>query len=162
MMKRTVERFLLLLASSSFTTRQLREFANWVLEVDATVLEETIRKLKEAVERVPIDQEEGLLRKSSWNDKLPTSQNGPSKQIIRLLRKEAGLSAGKASEILRKEVLNEYGFTKVPKLGKDSFENWVKRVSKKVPYSILLHIATRIRNEIAHMPKRDWPLRSGR
>ena len=77
-----------------------------------------------------------------------------------LLLGDARLTKSQAIELMTRE-LGEYAPTAspLPYSGKMSFRAWIERLQVSTPPSVLLHIANKIRNELVHLPKSDWPLR---
>ena len=97
-------------------------------------------------------------RISSAKVSLASPEDDPVNRIQRLLLGEANLSGIQASNLLYVALRKNNKVSQ--KKSKDSFSRWIRSVAKIVPYSVLLHEATKIRNRVVHSPAQDWPLRN--
>ena len=171
MNRNPTSKLLLLLAMSSLSKREIIEAINEIALMSNRELDEmltTTRKLYPEVSSnifhsyINIDNEYDTnkykLERPSTSTKKPRQTTDIAYEIDRLLRKEAGLSATVAAEWLTIEIRKEMGGILIPKIGKGAFISWVERISKKTPPSLLLHIATKIRNAYVHGKDKDWPL----
>lgn len=157
-MNKSVEQFILLLASTPFNYRQIHEVIQWIDVNGTKTLEEAVHSIRGVAQNTLSKVEKNVPR-----TKKPvrlTNESLPAEQIDILLRVEAGLSTAEASELLLKEIHEQTGAISLPKLGKNAFKKWISSLSKNVPDSLLLHCAMKIKNERVPSPKQDWPLRS--
>jgi len=146
-MNRSVEQFLLLLASAPFDSLQIREIVHWIDVNGTSMLEEAIESLRGGAQQTKTLVEKNLLSTDASTDA----------QIEIILRVEAELKTTDASQLLLKEIHDQFGPILLPKLGKNSFKKWVGRLSKKVPYKLLFQYAMKIRDERVQNPCQDWP-----
>ncbi len=169
-MNRSVEQFLLLLASAPFDSLQIREIVHWIDVNGTSMLEEAIESLRGGAQQTKTLVEKNLLSTDASTDANSTKQhpeqvkpillgneNTPAEQIEIILRVEAELKTTDASQLLLKEIHDQFGPILLPKLGKNSFKKWVGRLSKKVPYKLLFQYAMKIRDERVQNPCQDWP-----
>lgn len=84
-----------------------------------------------------------------------------------MLIDEAGLTKRHAMELIRNsiegrsDISGQSADSKLPEFGRLSFVDWIDRVSRTVSQSELLHVATKLRNELVHTGTTDWPLKKG-
>jgi len=166
-MKNSIEKLCLILASSDITRPQLRDASEWFKKNGVNALERIVFRIREAAEDAvnefdrPLRLQEG---RNLGNLDLVTDKSTVtyvSKRIEKLLRQEAGLSAWQAKKKLLEALEKYQGFriSPPPSLEKKAFSAWVEFLCNLTPHNLLLQEATRIRNEIAHEPKSDWPLK---
>jgi len=162
-----IKKLCLLIAASDITENQLKEVCNWININGAEQIEIVVSKIRTGAKNAvmesivfPKSKAARLIEISNEVDKLNDSTNAYN-QVVRLLRLESNLSASSASEMLiaALEKSDHHYNTIIPRLGKKSFRQWVDQIAKIIPYSVILHNATKIRNSIVHRPKSDWPLR---
>ena len=82
-------------------------------------------------------------------------------QIESLLLVGAALSKSQSSDLLYSEMIKEYGNTYyIPSPNKIAFRLWIARLLDQVPPSKVMHVASKIRNELVHGRRSvsDWPL----
>ena len=163
-MNKSIEQFILLLASSSFNHLEIRDIANWVDANGGAVLEDSVRGLRRTAQqtllrtRISVQRddsiqksnEDGDLSSDDLDPLLVGSKDDPAVQIETMLRIDAGLKTTEASELLLREIDEQIKQpVSLPKLGKNAFRIWIDRVAKKVSYGLLIECATKIKNEIA-------------
>lgn len=157
-------RVLLVLASLDLERAELRALATWIEKHGAKRFMSRIEILRRAANdpqyagfSPPPDRAARLLRATS-------EPSDFSEKVERLLVDELGLSRQHASELLRYKLINDLGVGDgLPELARSSFRAWVDRIARSVPQSVILHAATRIKQEVGgRQPIADWPLkRSG-
>lgn len=162
-MNKSIEQFILLLASSSFNHLEIRDIANWLDANGGTVLDESVRNLRRtaqqtllrtriSIQRDKDGQEDGDLSAEDL-ELLVGGKDDPAVQIETMLRIDAGLKTTEASELLLREIDEQIKQpVSLPKLGKNAFRIWIDRVAKKVSYGLLIECATKIKDEIAKPP----------
>ncbi len=167
-MNRDIAKLCLVLANSELTKSQLREACAWIEKNGGKALERAVSRIRLAAENAvfvgedPIPSSSGrhgqLVEDSNKLDRVPDN----AEQVANLLSHETGLTASKASDLLLCALAQNENMevSSLPRLHKKSFQSWIRRISKNVPYSVLLHEATKIRNDIIKIPKHDWPLRN--
>jgi len=92
-MNRTVEQFLLLLASTPFSHRQIQDITHWVDVNGTAALEEAVQSLRGTAQKTLTQVEKKLPRTAK--PVRPRNDSLPAEQIDILLRVEAGFSTGK-------------------------------------------------------------------
>lgn len=165
-MNKSLERLLFALAFSGLSEREIRNSIR-LIEIQGS----------DAIVRMVLDIRRAAKSKF-YEHALPEMANPNQDRYLRgrlgahgddvgiriehLLRKEAGLGAGRAAEALLKSLQSERPVPKnLPRFrSKDGFTSWIRRLSQSVPASRLLHHATKIRNRTVHSDHGDWPLRS--
>lgn len=163
-MNRMSNRVLLLLASSGLNEADFEEFGEWYDQVGMSRFLHSVSSLRNLQRKFAPD---ALGVDKDFADRGYRTAHSPSEDIAQLLRRDAGLSATEAAEYLvsrlqrRKDVPRDM-LASIPPLNKSSFNSWLARLSRQVPYSILLQEATLIRNELTHrLGRADWPLKQG-
>jgi len=156
MKSRTISRFMLAIASSDLTDAELRELEKW-LQNTPHVLSRQVKALREQAGR--------LASPSGEHDPEDNTSNNPDRdplveRLDQLLRREAGLNATRAADLLAERIHEEYRDLSIPSLGKESFQRWLRLLLEEVPATSLLHFATQIRNSAVHAPMSDWPLKA--
>lgn len=100
------------------------------------------------------------------SDALPSARGQAARdgsvgdRVERLLKHEAGLSAGAASDMLS-EMLVAAGLIhrdEIPPLSRKALRIWVDRILRRVPAKDILRFATLIRNQYVHDVNTDWTL----
>lgn len=142
----------------------MKEAFKWIELKGAYALEIAVLEIRSAAKNAIMESnitKGGQLSQIKDEVYLPNEKANVYKQVERLLRLDANLSASRASEMLiaALEENEQYRSKSFPRLGKKSFRKWVEQLSKITPPSIILHNATKIRNSIVHSPEIDWPLR---
>ena len=160
---KTVEQFLLFMASSPFNHLEIREISNWLDGNGGAVLEESVQNLRRTAQQTLLKTRINMLRNSDDDFSIEefdlpplTDEDDPAVQIETLLRIDGGLKTTEASELLLREIYEQLGRSLVlPKLGKNAFRLWLDRLAKKVSYPLLLECATKIKEEIAESSSMD-------
>jgi hypothetical protein len=165
-MNEPVARICLLLATSNERSNDLRSFARWIEQVGPHGLVNAIERIRDAAD---LFTKEPTLNSSRAErhivDRSAESSNRQEviAKIQELLFKDGGLSKSAAAEILFERLAIELGGTdRLPIPQKVAFETWLGRVLDRTPESVVLHVVTRIRNEITKERLRsDWALKKG-
>lgn len=160
--------FCLLLAGTVERQSDLRSFARWVDQVGPQGLVAAVERIRDAAElaaNVPVSgssKAAQLLERAVDN---PMRKDVLTRVAQLLLA--TGLSKSAAANLFLDQLLKEpwvnQGTSNVPLPlpQKVAFETWLKRILDRVPESIVLHVATRLRNELAHgeRSRPDWALK---
>ena len=157
-MRAETHRLAFLLAASGLSDREIMAELKAAERLGNATLIAQVRAIRAAI------------RKEGWRDLLdvpraeelkPSTTKNLAKQVDLLLRREAALSAQRAAAVLTRALKDEgVPSTAVPAFRpKKGFASWLNSVARAVSPSMLLHLATRIRNEAIHAPPGDWPLR---
>lgn len=155
-------RALILLASSGLNESELGALAEWCERYGERRLVGTVLSLRMRQRQLTADL---LDDDRNQSERRLSASRSPSEDIATLLRRDTGLSATHAAELLvdrlRKRTDLPSGIIRsIPVLGKSAFDTWVTRLSRLVPYSVLLQEATLIRNDLTHLGgDSDWPLK---
>ena len=156
---------LLRLAAGSASAKELKQFFNWVQDAGPDHVMKTLVRLRDlsrdAQKELTQVQNPAVASKTSAEDARIAEHMPMIKSVERLLLQEAGLSKSTATRALISELRNvptEYGYLSSP--AKVSFRSWLARIGEDVSDSRVLHVASRIRNEVVHGSKSvsDWPL----
>lgn len=167
-MNKNIAKFCLTLAKSNLTEAQLRDACSWIERNGAGALELAVKRIrvtsKHAVKESesPTPNNRFVQQNRSKEDIRHIRIPDTAKQVDKLLRDRTELTVSRAADLLLKalEKNQQINTSALPKLQqKKGFHNWIRRLSKKIPYNIILHEATRIRNDIVKAPTTDWPLR---
>lgn len=83
-----------------------------------------------------------------------------AREVEGLLTQSAGLTKNEAASILETEFLNLHPDISLPSRNKVALQTWLIRLADVVPPSELLHVSTKIRNQIVHGERTvsDWPI----
>lgn len=161
-MRNAAAKICLMLAGSNLTRKELRLFCHWVDSYGARRLEEAVLMIRRQAENLDefasLDDELRISSVRHPKVSLASPEDDPVNRIQRLLLGEANLSGIQASNLLYVALRKNNKVSQ--KKSKDSFSRWIRSVAKIVPYSVLLHEATKIRNRVVHSPAQDWPLRN--
>jgi hypothetical protein len=93
--------------------------------------------------------------------------DAPARQARDLLLNETGLSEGLAAHRLAERLKREVSVRRIkvpasawrePSEG-ENFVTWLSRLGQAVPWSLILHVAARLRSEYVKEPEPIWPLR---
>jgi hypothetical protein len=166
-MKNSIKKLCLILASSDITRAQLREASEWLKKNGVNALERIVFRIREAAEDAvnefdrPFRLQEGRNLSDLYLATAKSNVTYVAKRIEKLLREEAGLSAWQAKKKLLEALEKYQGFriSPPPSLEKKAFSAWVEFLANHASHNLLLQEATKIRNEIVHGPKSDWPLK---
>lgn len=153
-----IARVSLLLASSDLEASELRSLERWLEKNGPRRLMSMIEDLRALSEsREPSNP---LLRRNEVD--APSPNADLVDRIERLLIDEAGLGKSEAASLLQNELrLEGISPSDVPTLNRTAFSRWIEQVAARVSPSLLLHIATRVRNDRVHgRSSSDWPLRT--
>lgn len=151
-------RTILILAASPLSDSELRSFAKFIEKEGALEFVRIIQQLRNFHD-TPWSSPSPLRR--GFDDERLSEHQPLIDNIEKLLLSGAGLTKRQASNILFHEIEKEEGpSVYVPSPNKVAFRLWLARVFDQVAPSRILHIASRIRNEIVHGTKSvsDWPL----
>ena len=152
----------LLIAGSDLSRSEIRDFFNWIDSIGPQRASALVGQLRDLALGDDVLPSRAQVVRPRENAERPTSAGDREivEKIEKLLLVEAGLTKTKAIELLARELDREVGSsTPIPDAGRNSFRAWIDRLYREVPSSLLLHVATKIRNELAHAPRTDWPLR---
>lgn len=147
---------ILLLAASKLTRRELAEAIRDLHQNPPDELLIRVEEVRRANRR--------FVREQSWMGPRYRPEDRPTDAIGRvehLLRREANLTVAQAASALITAMERDLGTGSelfVPPK-RESFRKWLKRMTRIVSVSQLLHYATQIRNDAVHRGESDWPLR---
>ena len=159
---------LYLLAGSALSPKQIRELCEWFKDHPANEIVELVVNLRNQNLRAALGAEgavEGRTEqvRSAYSDR----DNDVKRQVIRLLRSEARLSARVAATLLSEEVRKELASrseletgdeVRIPTYRKESFDAFLTKLLRIIPPRLLLHLSYRIRNQVVHEGTSAWPL----
>lgn len=168
-----VSKICLLIAASDEQTDGIEAFARWM---DATGPQEFVNLITRLRRLVPVkagisldDVEDRRQGRSSERVAYHSSNRTSSRSIDNLAAKleqllvfDAGLSKTESAKLLVAELIEERAIEgAIPEYGKAGFNSWLKRLLDQVPESVMLHVATRLRNRITHSDRSllDWSLK---
>jgi hypothetical protein len=158
---RAIDRLCLLLASSDFSDKELREMVSVLERVSPAELARVVERL-----RTLAAHEISRLRKAGSHTDLERSgalenRTGIATRVERLLRGDAGLSSSQAIKLLVDVLITGAGIPErmVRPRARETLRQWVLRISSDIPPSELLHYASALRNQLVHASPSDWPLR---
>lgn len=147
-----VSRIALLLAASDISSYEIRQFERWMENNSHGRLVKLIEKLRDLADASP-----------GSGSVIPQMSRIPDEvvpRVQRLLIDEGGLSKGVAMRLIDEALRDEGYSVDVSSNNRISFARWLDRVSSSVSPSVLLHIATKLRNERVKSSDSDWPLKS--
>jgi hypothetical protein len=175
-MKRPIPSLLLQLAGSDASIGEIRALAEWIRSEGPNALTSAVSRLRNtaqslAQERNGESSDDAFVgaRIDKRNVMLADLANisAPARQVVELLM-ETGLPMGKAASLLLSALLKHAGEQELriteqqakslPNPTRD-FGAWLTALGNIVPFSMILHHATRIRNEYVHKQEPIWPLR---
>ena len=153
---KNAERLLILLAASGLGDKSILDGLKSIRALTDRELLARVRDIRHALRNVRTVAKEGPYEDS--DSKLEHHQRLMiADQVAHLLQREGGLSTLEAVNRLTKSLMRDVSVA-VPEFNsKEGLRGWLTRLN--VHPSVLLHLATRIRNEVMHSPQRDWPLR---
>jgi hypothetical protein len=157
MKKNLFQSYCLLLAGSGFSEAEISEILSFADQYGRDQIQKRIRQLRNP----QLVSQEDEDYSSRYSSRSRSSIGDPLKKAEDLLRREAGLPAAVAADLLAEEVSDRLNISKsqLPPLGKGGFADWLRRLSNHVPINELLHLATIIRNRSVHAPSDVWPLK---
>lgn len=89
----------------------------------------------------------------------PSVPSSTLDRIVEILTQEAGLPAAHAAELLSMRLSEKFPTTQIPPFRtKDGLRKWLNQLAKIRSTSEILHLATRIRNEVVHRPTLQWSI----
>lgn len=152
-----VGKVLLVLANSDLRGGDLRNFARWLSRSDAQRLVDAVERTRAFADSFGSPKiQAGELPALSARTDVSTDL---ADKVIQLLG-EATVSRNEAMKLLALELSRETGVDIQPgDPRKTPLRKWIELLAAVVPESLLLHVATRIRNTRVHDKKSDWPLR---
>lgn len=157
MMKDSLPRILLALASVDADRNALREFVRWIDLNGIDQAAEIVQSLRLSASGMHRESARGLFSE----EPLASTHRVSERQLATRIEKfmlESGLTKAaivKATTDILKQ--RGYPIKSVPDSNKLAFRAWVERLLRQVPADELLFIATQVRNHSAHGI--DWPLR---
>jgi hypothetical protein len=165
-MNNTIAKFLLILANSNLKQRELHQISRWLAKEERETLVRAVTKIRLLSERLAHEQEipgfrSRINQKSERDTYVKTRGPDIATQVEKLLRWEAGLTVDKARDLLLKALAEHHkvDISILPGVQRKSFRDWIVRLSRYIPYSLLLQEASRIRKNVLNLPKNDWPLK---
>ncbi len=160
-MSYSLSRIVLLLASTDASSAELRRFARWIQNAGASEFARAVEQVRgiSLVEETSASVGVVPSREKMKNNRVTDTVD----KVERLLIFEGGLSRNSAAELIRRELekISDPNIA-LPEYNKLSFRSWLERIGEIVSPSLLLHVASRLRNEAVHAPRSDWPLRSNK
>lgn len=154
-MNRAFNRVCLLLAAAGFSEREVREFANCLIEDGPGTLLHQFTYVRDMLRGIHLEQLETTLEHTA----VTQTSAGTLSKVERLLLDEAGLSKGAAVDLLMIEFRKRYPTKRLPSESRKGFAAWIEKLSVVIPESELLHVATQIRNSFVHQTPSDWRLK---
>lgn len=148
----------MLLAGSRYSDSEIRGVLDMIVRRGPTNTLSQVRRYRAVLmNSEPEDN-------TQWRQDPSSLIDDPLGQVEHLLRGEAALPAGLAAELLTKELRLRGTLirTKLPTLGKSGFRDWLRKLSRDVPFGELMHVATVIRNRAIHSPTEAWPLKGAK
>jgi len=154
-------RALLIIAASELSSNEIRSLAQRISKEGPSWLTQRISLLREGEwTSGPIKSVSSS--KSGYDQERMTEYQTIIKKVENLLIKEAGMSktsaVTKLSSSIKSDLDEEEPY--VPSGSKIAFDIWLARLFDAVPPSLVLHHASKIRNEIVHgsHSRSNWPL----
>ena len=151
-------RLILHLAASEFSSAEIR---GALKSIERIGLSEVNRRIEQARGvALGIETTASLVRGVGHDDRFKEHATVIS-NIEQLLLEAAGMSKAEASKVLYSELVRELGREYyLPTPNKIAFRLWMARLLDQVPAGEVMHIASRIRNEVVHGRRSmsDWPL----
>ena len=163
-MQRSLRKFLLLLAGSGLSAREIVQIAKEMRNLQPSRLADFVQSLRDnAVDQLDMVVDSSLRDPYQGRGGVGTHhpKSDVATRVEALLREEAGLTVGQAAlQLLRslEQDRSRVAVTIKPP-NKESLNNWLQKVERQVGSSELLHHATLVRNRYTHRPHQDWPLR---
>lgn len=161
-----ISRICLILAASDLSLSELKAFTKWLDEAGTGALSAAIEGIREAADATrpqKADRSRAGRTQPSYAVSSPTDET--IRKLENILLNEAGLGKVKAAEQLSDRLSEQYGdAANIPDYRKLAFATWLRRVLEQVAPSDILHVAIKLRNELAHGGKgtSDWALRPDR
>ena len=157
-----LDRLVLLLAGSGLSRKDLRRLAIELQEVKPAQLVDAVENLRKKVARRTDAEEVAVAdeRGTPESRGRPNASTNMERRIERLLRTDAGLTVQQAATELLAALRSERpgAFATVGLPNKESFQRWLRRLSRRTEPSELLHHATRVRSRHVSRVDSDWPL----
>lgn len=159
-MKADAEQLAILLAASGLSDRAIYESLR---EVESFGANAFVKRVQTARRSLLGRSHKDLFAEGAADELKAEAQfDQLSNQIIRQLQIEAQLTSTQVAERILSslaEMKGELTVSGLPRLRKkEGLRTWLRRLTKYVPPSELLHHAAKIRNAVVHQPF-DWPLR---
>jgi hypothetical protein len=160
MMKDSLPRILLALASADAGRSDLSEFLRWIELNGIDQAAEILRSLRMSANNIHRESGRGLSSDVSFESTHHISEKQLVVRIEKLML-ESGLTKA-ATVKATTDLLKERGYpTKsLPDSNKIAFRMWVEKLLRQVPADELLNVASIVRNHSVHGI--DWPLRRGK
>jgi hypothetical protein len=150
----------LVLAASELRDNDLKEFFHEVVRQGPSAMSNHIAKIRKAADYTPSDFDRPASRSGYDAERLEEYSDTISK-VESLLVREAGLAKTQAAGLLFNELLKSgVEPVSIPSPQKIAFNLWIARLCDSVPQSKVLHIASRLRNQLVHGKGggSSWPL----
>lgn len=160
-----IARICLLLAATDERQSDLRSFARWVDQVGPQGFVTAIERIRGAAELAatgPISSSSS--KAEQFLERLAENPNRKEMvaKVEQLLLGDTGLPKSVAATMLIEQLVKQ-GTPRgaLPSPQKVAFATWLRQVADRVPESVVLHVATRLRNELAHgqRSRPDWALK---
>jgi len=164
-----IARICLLRAGTDERQSDLRSFARWVDQVGPQGLIAAIERIRDAAELAANEPVSGSSRTAQFlKREVGNSMRKDVLTKVMLLLTETGLSKSAAANLLLDQLLKEpqlnqgTSLVRLPSPKKVAFETWLRQILDRVPESIVLHVATRLRNDLARgeRSRPDWALKN--
>lgn len=143
-----------LLASSGFREYEIAEFARTAFNANPSGLVEDVAQLRRLMDdsllgrAIDIAIHQNFIQTSEVEDK-----------IERLLIQDTGLPRALAVERFSSVLQSHFPEVVIPPESRKGFRSWIRRLTTIVPEKELLHLATRVRNQLVHEAPSDWRLK---
>ena len=163
-MPHALGKFLLLLAGSGLSPREIGKIVQELQHFPPDLLANSIQRLRKTA---PDHLDKAVVPVLSGPRQPRDSKGSPRPgsdvpmRVEFLLRSEAGLQVNQAAfellESLKRERPSMDGVLKPP--NKESLHRWLQKLLLHIGPSEMLHHATLVRNRYVHRTEQDWPLR---
>ena len=152
-MKRSFDQLVGMLAASGLSERAMYEALQELMRIGPGHAVDRIMVVRSII---PHLMTEGGRRAPVEGPSVPPSTLD---RIVEMLTREANLPAADAAELLSIRLSEKFPATKIPTFRpKDGLRKWLNQLAKTRSTSEIMHLATRIRNEVVHRPTLQWSI----
>lgn len=155
MMKLELSNLYMLLVSAGYDKKNFEELVVSIKKNDSKQLVREFASLKNSVEKL----KHSIADQNNTNDSVSSDVKG---KIYNILIVECGLSVNKCLALISSIIINTYPKRKIPVINaKKGFNASISSLERCFTKSELLHIASKLRNELAHGSSidGDWMLK---
>jgi hypothetical protein len=161
-MKNKIGAVRLSLAAADLNPSELHSFFRWVESCGADQAVDTIMELRFLSEQSArsVRRVLGATSSSKIDERSRHADKDEILRIEQILMAQSGLNKSKLTALFSQELIGRgISRSSIPDPSKIAFRRWLEKLAQRIPIGELLRAASKLRNELAHGSRIDWPLR---